>query len=322
MNRIKFQLFLWAALLCTGCASNQHLVFFTHSSIGVDISTEPQTATPFKFVVGYKRQEGVIDPIGMGYHLHESDDAGLPVVPPDMNAPVLPTKAGYFVQRGTAAEPHSVLAKMNFGATGGGAGASAAQWFATGEAAKILARQPGIPGAIAGDPEVNKSTKTIELASGMKISQLASLSNIYQNIKDYIAQKGKESVRAGRLIERVDKLDTGEFRVPFRRYQLTSGGQLKWETLPNKRTSASFTNVTQYLSNLQKSYEAAVKAAKKTDIKKTDGSSLSDPERNDLIEAVATYPSRLKDIEARMAQNKDAIEMVEFYCENVLLATK
>lgn len=67
------------------------------------------------------------------------------------------------------AEAYSVLAALRGGATAKtpatdndedvGARISGGQWFATGKAAKILARQPGIAGAISGSPDIGAPAK-------------------------------------------------------------------------------------------------------------------------------------------------------------------
>ena len=153
-----------------GCSSNHHLVFFTNTTIGVEIASEPASGSPAKFIVGYKRQEGVIDPLIPDYEFIPNDtsaNGGVPggatlaalEQPENGDTSIIMTPQGTAIPKGQNNKAHSVLAKMNFGATGGGSGASASQFFATGLAAELLAKSKGIAGALAGDPEINKVQK-------------------------------------------------------------------------------------------------------------------------------------------------------------------
>jgi hypothetical protein len=114
------------AMFClSGCASNQHLVFFTNTTIGVEIGSEPASGSPAKFIVGYKRQEGVIDPLIPDYEF--IPNSGGTVAPTDtlntLTSPengdtnIILTPQGTAIPKGQNNKAHSVLAKMNFGAT-------------------------------------------------------------------------------------------------------------------------------------------------------------------------------------------------------------
>ena len=106
--------------LVSGCASNHHLVFFTNSTIGLEVGSEPNTGTPAKFILGYKRQEGVIDPLIPDYEFHSHDGSEAIIEPTSGDTNIILTPAGVAAPKGSVTSPHSVLAKMNFGATGGG----------------------------------------------------------------------------------------------------------------------------------------------------------------------------------------------------------
>lgn len=323
----NFILLFFLFLTLTGCASNQHLVFFTNSSIGIDISSEPETATPFKFVVGYKRQEGVIDPIGTGYAHYPLQDTSLPLQPSDKNSPVLATKVGYFVQKGTSDKPHSVIAKMNFGASGGGSNASAAQWFATGKAAEILAQQPGIAGAVAGDPKVNETAKVLGLKTDDKMASFASLSQIYQNLEKIAETQNSNSEKAKKIVAHVDTLaDEGMFNVPIIYYSFNiNKKELKIVPIDDPAREIpgkGFKKVIAYTSKIKSSLDHAKNAAKSNQINKTGGKDLSEKERKMLVENIISYQEMYKNLLKTIGSNSDVIEMVEFYCQNVLLTEK
>lgn len=56
MTTARMALFA-SALMLAGCANNQHVVFITKTSLGIDVSTEPSSAS-----IGYDRFEGYVGP--------------------------------------------------------------------------------------------------------------------------------------------------------------------------------------------------------------------------------------------------------------------
>lgn len=154
MKAIVVSLF-FMLILFSGCASKQHLVFFTNTTIGVEISSSPETASPGNFIVGYKRQEGVIDPLIPNYsHIKNSNNITKPKDPKELNKYLLgamiekESNNGFIVQtrEGTFypndkehTKAHSVFAKINFGSNVGESGVSVNQWFSSGYAAELLA---------------------------------------------------------------------------------------------------------------------------------------------------------------------------------------
>jgi hypothetical protein len=190
MNRYA-SLTLFAATFClAGCRTNslldRSLIFSTHTSLGIEVSVSPsETSSPAKLLIGYKRSEGVFNPVY--YNLDMDEKAGVNRKVEDYYRP----------------EAYSVIAKFEGSATAGGAtsadtkvatgktdaagkeipgatgvvtanvkgGMTLSQWFATGEAATILARygapaltdNPAVAAATAGAAESN--LKTIPLAT-------------------------------------------------------------------------------------------------------------------------------------------------------------
>ncbi len=170
--------------LTAGCENSlldRSLVFFTNTTLGVEVSVSPSDATaPVKLIIGYKRAEGVLNPVyhsqgveapvttdesealtgGSLYSDKEASKSGSSSYSKKWSKSV-PIPGGPKTIRRYRTEAYSVIAKIA-GEVQGKAGGSAdgklsvAQWFATGEAAKILANQPGIAGAVTGSAEVAK----------------------------------------------------------------------------------------------------------------------------------------------------------------------
>ena len=165
---------------------------------------------PTGAVIGFKRAEGVINPV--------YDSAGLA------------TTGGAKYRD----EAYSVLAVLRGGASAGstatsngdednvGAKISGGQWFATGEAAKILARQPGIAGAISGSPDIAEAEAKIRgIAQGIPTAHqpiaIAAMKLAYTQLKT-ISDAGNTEARD--LKQRLDAAAlslSGD--MPFEQYQ-------------------------------------------------------------------------------------------------------
>lgn len=119
MKKYNVILLIAVSLFLSACSSNK-LIFITKTSFGVDIGINGADNGAH---IGFKRFEGVIDPL-----------KGC-------------TKNG--CTKGRKAQ--SVLAKLNFGVNQENKqNANVAQWFATGEAATILADKDTIYSALTG----------------------------------------------------------------------------------------------------------------------------------------------------------------------------
>ena len=136
---------------CTNSLVDRSLIFSTHTTAGVEISVSPsETQSPVSLILGYKRFEGVINPV---YHNLEGDSAA--------KSPAGRTVSDYYRPNaysvmaklsGAVTSNASVTSTPKSGAPTIGAGISGGQWFATGLAAEILAKQPGIAAAVSGTP--------------------------------------------------------------------------------------------------------------------------------------------------------------------------
>lgn len=170
---MKFAMVLIVLIAAIGCSNiDRSLIFFTNTTTGLEVSASGTTADPVRIILGYKRQEGVINPV--------YDAAGIETVSYDVNG---------YPQHQTDKyrdEAYSVIAKYQGGSTGSAGDVSAAatnaQWFATGEAAVILAGQPGIAGAVTGSSDVAKAAaeqaKALAVSGDLKKVYFAALSGM------------------------------------------------------------------------------------------------------------------------------------------------
>ncbi|PHS59557.1 MAG: hypothetical protein COB03_02515 [Alteromonas sp.] len=309
--------FLLVSGLVSGCASNHHLVFFTNTTIGLEVGSEPNTGTPAKFVLGYKRQEGVIDPLIPDYEFHSYDGSDAIIEPTSGDTNIILTPAGVAAPKGSVTSPHSVLAKMNFGATGGGTGASAAQWFATGKAAELVAQSSGISGALSGDPE-NNVAPTIDLGKSKgDLAAYAYLDDVYK-ILDKSAVAGDKGSIEQKL--KVDLIDSGLYKESFVSYSWGNPGKTELIVSPydTKKDKNYFPNVIQYLATLSLSETVAEEAIIKQGVT-ISGSPITDVQKKALLEAAKSYPIKYKKGKESLSKSQPVIEMIDYVHTKVLL---
>lgn len=223
-TRLTMLLAVVLACAIPSCMSNRHLVFFTNTTFGVEVGAKPTTGDPVSFVLGYKRQEGVIDPLSQGFEFITASTTG--VNSDSLPSGVIATPAGFLVQKGASDSAHSVLAKVDLGASSGGTGAEAAQWFATGMAAEILAKQPGITAAVSGREriEVVEPAKVVSLGGTAQWSQLEAVRTDVENAVNIGTLAANDQMEAQRLLKALDDLFAGEFRDPYPTYALAPIG--------------------------------------------------------------------------------------------------
>jgi hypothetical protein len=301
----------------TGCASNHHLVFFTNTTIGLEIASDPTGGSPAKFILGYKRQEGVIDPLIPNYDYILGENGEL-VEPDNGDTNIVMTRHGTAIPKGEN-KSHSVLAKMNFGATGGGTGAAASQFFATGKAAELLAQSPGISGALSGDPEINIA-KSIDFVRGGE-AVFTHLDVVYQMLNESITS-GKKADEAKNIKFKVDDLDNGNFKVTFKNYSWVDSNKIKLEIKDYdvKKDKHEFPNTYQYLKTLAGSLIVAKQAIL------TDGVTVSDrvltgSEKKQMVSDIETFLAKYNEGEKLLSSNKDVLAMIDYVYSNVLIKT-
>jgi len=262
----------------TGCENSlidRSLIFATHTTLGVELSVTPsETSGPVNIIMGYKRTEGVLNPV---YHSQGIET-------PDKETKTL-SKEGTNKVITTGRRPryrdesYSVIAKFTGETTGSAnkiasTGMSVAQWFATGEAAKTLANQPGIAGAVTGSSEIanaaaKQSLKTSEGES--KAIQRATLSMIYEWLK---AQPDENAI-ASTYVDELDKLATlAPELYPFTMYTLDTNDLQDKTYMPAKGfeildpvKGTGFTKFTSYWAAIDNALEELDGMAKMSDVK-------------------------------------------------------
>lgn len=325
MNKLQISLHLLICSLLTSCASNHHLVFFTNTTIGVEIGSEPANGSPAKFIIGYKRQEGVIDPLVPDYNfvvnsgVNKAPNGTLDNLekPQNGDTNIILTPQGTAIPEGASNRAHSVLAKMNFGATGGGNGASAAQFFATGRAADYLAQSNNIAGALAGESSINSTTANLEALGTANFSYVH---DVYRILKEYINKNGAKSGEALNIKISVDKLDTGQFKKTFEEYSL--GAVASSYNINDFAISSNteFRNVLSHVGAMITSLDLAKKMIIDATAK-NNGALLSAAQKQNIIDNVAKYPIQIKTAKDSLSNNKSIIAMIKFVHEDILLDT-
>jgi hypothetical protein len=209
VNMKTFKLFSIVAFasLATGCQNTlpeRSLVFFTGTTLGLEVSASPSSPEgPAKIVMGYKRVEGVLNPVynsnGVYTILNSADTYGSGS---GSNTPTLsnpPQKVSRYLP-----QAYSVIAKIN-GEADAGAGSSngkiaVGQWFATGKAAETLAVQPGIAGAVSGSAEIANAAATAQAHFAVKLTGIsaadaqAALLAAYHSLKDLTSDTAAQKV--------------------------------------------------------------------------------------------------------------------------------
>ncbi|MHC4159069.1 MAG: hypothetical protein ACYSSO_08320 [Planctomycetota bacterium] len=133
-------------LTLAGCGSvlDRSLIFATHTTVGVEVSVSPvETGNPVALIIGYKRTEGVINPV--------YDKEGISTCPnPTSCVPIQKYRD----------KAYSVIAKLEgkiaANANPSSAVVSGAQWFATGEAANNVSSHPEFAVALTDNPAIAK----------------------------------------------------------------------------------------------------------------------------------------------------------------------
>lgn len=187
----------------TGCRENslldRSLLFATHTTMGLEIAVSAnEIDSPVKILIGYKRSEMVLNPV---YHSEG-------VVSPAMKETPKMMGEGGAATLVITSEPvskhpvkikryrknaYSVLAKIatkTVGLAGNQASADLAlsQWFATGEAAIILAQHPETARALSGSSSPGRNLES-QLSPTGGIYNDVVVSAIYEVLKD-LADKG------------------------------------------------------------------------------------------------------------------------------------
>lgn len=155
MKIIRIVLLVTIGLVLSACGDR--LVFVTKTSIGVDVGVGSSVENSMH--IGFKRIEGVIDPIRCN-----KDHSGK-----------------------ETCEAQSVLAKLNFGVVSGDSenndpNVNVAQWFATGEAATELAEHREIVALALAGKDIKLATSFQQGIDLPQLSIIKSLSSKYNKL--------------------------------------------------------------------------------------------------------------------------------------------
>lgn len=312
-----------------GCASNDHLLFFTNSTIGIEISSDPAAGAPAKFIVGYKRSEGVIDPLIPEYELLHSTEANRNQASPPSDQDisitsesthqygdtrVISTPMGIIAPKGNDTKPHSVIAKIDFGALGGGSSASAAQWFATGKAAELVAEADGISSALSGaiEPTPSKSLELDKTPGDLSVS--AHLVSIYLILKDTV-ESGSTEARS--VQDNVNNMAAKIFKEPFNTYKIDDSKKSFTKEAVPANGNMDFSQAINYLYEIKRSKENAITILSEKDIKHNNAE-LSKDMKKSIIDDIFIMSTKIESAELTISKSKELIDMINFVAETAL----
>ena len=199
MKRIlKFGMLSISLLFLSGCDNaNRSMVFFTGTTLGIEIAFEPNSAAPAKFIIGYKRAEGLMDPVMEDAGTNDDGSKKFTIRP----------------------KPHSVFAKIA-GEIRSGTGVTSpglqgAQWFESGDAAEILARHPAMAAVLTNNVEIATEVRKIvelsrDLQGAFQEDAWFLIDDLYELLK---AKADAGDVDAASLVARLDSM-TAFFDIP------------------------------------------------------------------------------------------------------------
>jgi len=306
--------------LCSlsGCGENRlidrSLVFATHTTMGLELSVSPaETSGPVNMILGYKRTEGVINPV---YHSEgiETPDQEIHTPPEAGTASVTTTGRRPRYRE----ESYSVIAKFA-GETGGSAdkitsaGMSVAQWFATGEAAKTIAGQPGIAGAVTGSSEIAEAAAkepflTMRDARGKQIA-FTLLNPIYLELRR-LGDEGNDSW-ANALADNMDTIKPDQLQYDFQKYVYLNRDLTDTQAWP-AMAGDPFLQFHGYCTKLDETMKHLRNALTDPQLSKYNGTPITD-----LTEKRATLYGELKDkrlaCERLIEENQDIIRSAVDY---------
>jgi hypothetical protein len=326
---------------CKDTLLDRSLIFSTHTTLGMEISVQPVDAatTPMSLVVGYKRTEGVLNPVYHSEGIETPDqeritssasEAAAAKPPTDTNQPRAeaapsPDARVTTVQTRelTGRRPryhddaYSVLAKFQGDTSGkiqqsAEAGMSVAQWFATGPAADTLAGQPGIAGAISGSSKIGEAAaeeagaRRLSVRSGPQADVV--ISAVYNGLKE-LADGGDTQARFY-----VAGLDTlGELAPDtigyYQRTPPDSNGvcAVVCKQVDCRKAGSDFKAYLMYRGRLKQSIATLEEAVKSN--------------RPDLREQLDKYEADQKKLEADVGKCPQYLQAVEYYL-SVLTGTE
>jgi len=318
-----------ASLASIGCKDSlldRSLIFSTHTTLGVEVSASPaESGEPVKLIIGYKRSEGVINPVyhSDGIETADEEQSTARNEPNDVVKTII-SKGRRPRYRDQA---YSVIAKFRgdagTSATGAAEGkVSVAQWFATGEAAMTLASQPGIAGAVTGSSEVaREATRQAELGQSLSRNErtavFAFLSDVHSML-DKREQSGDR--RAGELVADLDKVgEQIDIVLDFTNYRLSDNNTMTskdMDVLPGPPTG--FQRVLSYQAALNQSKKALstiINSVSQGAECKLNDEVITSEMVEPLKKRQAEQQQRLEEFENRIGRDSSVLAAVDYFCE-------
>jgi len=312
---------------CENSLLDRSLIFSTHTTLGVEVSASPaESGEPLKLIIGYKRTEGVMNPVYHSMGIETADEEETTVL--NTGHSETKTIAAKGRRPRYREEAYSVIAKFSGDAGTSAKGAaegkiSVAQWFATGEAAKTLANQPGIAGAITGSSEVaREATRQAEFGKTLsreeRTAAFALLSDVYNLLVDRRNKTGDR--RAGELVAELDKVgEQIDTVLDFTDYKLSDDNTLTskdMDTLLGPPTG--FHRVLSYQGMLDDS-RAALSIVIQNVLQNKPCTLNGTPITNEMVEPLkkrlAKQQQLLEEFETRIGRDSSVLAAVDYFCD-------
>jgi hypothetical protein len=307
----------------SGCSNlERSMIFSTHTTVGLEIAVSPQETQPVNIIIGYKRSEGVLNPVydKEGLKAGTKDAEGKPVI----------------ANNKYRDKAYSVIAKLSGKLSAeaqkaAGAEMSGAQWFATGIAADNISGQPGIAGAITGSAKIAEAAaKEVRLGALLpKESKMIAwryLDLVYTSLESL---KDHDPVAGGHL----NALNTLAKKYPsksdFVLYSLTRDGQILF-VKESKETdvggAGTFGQLIIYQGKLKSSVSAISYALKKTGIQfqadDQDKPIIINKGTKELLQAEMERQQTLdKSYQEKVGSEKTVIEAAKYLSDRLISKT-
>ena len=289
-----------------GCGTaSKNLIFFTNTSFGVDVGSDPTSGAPIKAVIGFKRQEGVLNPVYDETERTETKD--------EQGKPTSITTKG-----GLRDQAYSVIAKYQGSAqASANTDMSSAQWFATGLAAEKLADAPGIAGAVTGSAKVAEAAakERAGIFGGERLgfaAQNATLKAVMQALDDLAAKDVEAKVLAVKV---------GAFATRYTKSRVRTVDQ----SADPKRLLDVGTTVPHDAAkpwSLILAYRNVLEASEHdlAAIVKDPAKTIADPSGNPVADELAAYDEirdELRKLDAELAASGELAEAVRHICKHL-----
>lgn len=288
-----------------GCGTtSKNLIFFTNTSIGVDVGSDPTSGTPVKAVIGYKRQEGVLNPVyDESERVQDRDDQG---------KLISTTSKGKLRD-----QAYSVIAKYQGSAeASANVDMSSAQWFATGLAAEKLADAPGIAGAVTGSAKVAEAAakERAGIFGEQKlthITQLESFKAVMQVLTDL---KGDDHARD--LVSRVAGFASrySTTRVPTISSEARLAGNYQLVAADSDVGAVGWELVTTYLSILDSSKAKIEDAIKASDVGVLGTDAKLEEDELALRDVLVAEIAKVR---RELSESVDFADAVHYFCKRI-----